>query len=678
MNPLLKEFNSPFGAAPFNEVLPEHFLPALKEAIKLGKKNIENIKNSSEEASFSNVCEELDKSGEAVSKVARIFFNLHSCHSNDEVRDIAKDFSPLLTEYSNDIALDEDLFEKIKTVYQQIDQLDLTVEQRRLLDSQYKDFSRNGALLNAEDKGKLRDIDKSLADLSLKFGDNVLEETNSFVMLIDNQNDLKGLPESTIEQAQATAKEKGEEGKWAFTLQAPSFMPFLKYAENRDLREKLYKAFTSRAHHADERDNSDNIKNISRLRFERANLLGYKTHAHFVLEERMAETPEQVESFLQDFLEKAKPVATSEIEKLKEYAQESGGPKKEDFQKWDSSFWSEKLRNDLFNFSEEELRPYFKLENVVDGAFQLANKLYGLNFKLRDDIPLYHPDVSAYEVLDEDGTHLSLFYADFFPRESKRSGAWMTSYKDQHIENGVDHRPHISIVCNFSKPTDTKPSLLTFNEVTTLFHEFGHALHGMLARTNYQSLSGTNVYWDFVELPSQILENWAFEKDCLDLFAKHYETGESIPMDLIKKIKASSNFQEGSMTLRQISFGLLDMSWHGHDTTSVDDVSVYEEKAISSCSLLPAVAGSNQSSSFSHIFQGGYSAGYYSYKWAEVLDADAFEAFKEKGIFDKEVATSFRKNVLERGGSEHPKELYLKFRGKNATPDALLKRAGLI
>lgn len=678
MNPFFEKYQTPFESVPFHLIKNEHFLPALTKGIEEGRADISSIKSNQDKPTFHNVCEALEEAGELINKVASVFFNLHSAESNDELQKIAKEFSPMLTEYSNDIFLDPELFSKVKSVYDEKDNLNLTVEEETLLTNQYKSFVRNGALLSSDQKEKVRAIDKELSSLKLNFGDNVLEETNSFLLVIDNESDLKGLPDYAIEAAAGKAKEKGHEGKWAFGLDAPSYIPVATYLENREIREKMYKAYTSRAFKGDKFDNSDNIKKIAQLRYERAKILGYESHSHFVLEERMAQNPNKVKEFLSNFLDKAKPIGIKEIDELKKYTEENGGPKASDFKPWDYSFWSEKLKKERFSLNDELLKPYLKLENVIDGVFKVANKLFGLKFKERKDIPAYHEDVKVFEVLDENEKHVSVFFADFFPRDGKRAGAWMTSYREQHVKNGNDVRPLVSIVCNFSKPTSTKPSLLTFNEVTTLFHEFGHALHGMLSNCKYSSVGGTNVYWDFVELPSQILENWAYEKECLDLFANHYETGEKIPAEYIQKIKESSNFHEGRMTLRQISFGLLDMAWHSIDPKNVSDVAKFEEEAMASAEILPKVAGSNMSVSFSHIFQGGYSSGYYSYKWAEVLDADAFEAFKEKGIFNKEVATSFRENILSKGGSEHPMELYKKFRGHEPTPDALLKRAGLV
>ena len=493
-------------------------------------------------------------------------------------------------------------------------------------------------------------------------------------MLITDENQLKGLPEGTIEAAKMMAKEQNKEG-WMITLDYPSYIPFMTYADDRNLRERLANAFGARAYQKNKNDNQQIVLDIAKLRFERAQLLGYKTHAHFVLEERMAETPKKVEEFLEELLVKAKPAAKKDFQKVAELAKKDGI---EQLQKWDSAYYSEKLKKQLFNLDDEKLKPYFQLENVIQGVFTISNKLYDLNFEEIFDIDKYHKDVKTYKVTDNKDNLIAIFYADFFPRKGKRNGAWMTSYKNQWIKNGENSRPHISIVCNFTKPTETKPSLLTFNEVTTLFHEFGHALHGMLANTTYPGLSGTHVFWDFVELPSQIFENWCYEKEALNLFAKHYQTNEIIPMELVDKIKESSNFLEGMATLRQLSFGLLDMAWHGHNPSKIKDVKSYELKAFGDTQLLPDVKENCMSTAFSHIFQGGYSSGYYSYKWAEVLDADAFEAFKEKGIFDKETATKFKENILSQGGTDKPMTLYKRFRGHEPSTDALLKRAGLI
>jgi len=580
----------------------------------------------------------------------------------------------MLSEFSNDVRLDEELYRRIESVYTKRHEVGLNPEQIMLLDKNYKAFVRNGAKLSAEDKKKLREIDKELSTLSLKFGEHVLAETNAFEMILTEESDLKGLPEGVREAAKLLAKEKAVDG-WVFSLDYPSYIPFVTYSERRDLREKMTRAFGARANQDNENNNREIVLRIANLRHQRAQLLGYKSHADFVLEERMAEKPETVEAFLEDLLTKAKPAALKDAAKLQNLAQKDGVS---ELQKWDSSFYSEKLKQELFDLDDEKLKPYFQLENVLQGAFEVAKRLYGIHFKPVDNIETYHEEVRTYEVRDENDRFIAVFYADFFPRKGKRNGAWMTSFKSQWKKGDVDSRPHIAIVCNFTKPTESRPSLLTFNEVTTLFHEFGHALHGMLADTTYPNLSGTSVYWDFVELPSQIMENWCYEEEALSLFAKHYKTGEQIPMDLVQKIKDSSNFLEGMATLRQLSFGMLDMAYHGHDPAEIKDVKEFEKQVFAETQLYPDVPESCMSTAFSHIFQGGYSSGYYSYKWAEVLDADAFEAFKENGIFDKETGEKFKSFVLSRGGTEKPMELYVKFRGREPDANALLRRAGLL
>lgn len=675
MNILNNTFTTPYNSAPFSKIKNEHFSPAFKFAIEDAKSEIDSITNSTEQPSFKNTIEALEFSGQQLDRISSIFFNLNSAETNDEIQKIAQEVSPLLSELSNDITLNEALFKRVKVVYDSRETLMLTTEQQTLLDKKYKSFSRNGANLSEDKKILLRKIDKELSQLKLTFGENVLAETNNFEMLIVNEEELSGLPDGVVEAAKQLAESKNKEG-WMFTLDYPSYIPFLTYADNRELRKKLAIAAGKKAFKGDILDNQKHVLNIAKLRFERAKLLGYNTHAHFILEERMAKTPQKVEAFLEELLEKAKPAALRELAELQTFASDLDGIHQ--LEKWDSAYYSEKLKQKLFDLDDEKLKPYFKLENVIHGAFIVAQKLFGLQFEEITTIDKYHNDVLTYNVTDTQGNFISLFYADFFPREGKRNGAWMTSYKPQFIKDGDNERPHISIVCNFTKPTKSKPSLLTFNEVTTLFHEFGHALHGMLANTVYPSLSGTNVYWDFVELPSQILENWCYEKEALELFATHYETGEIIPMDLVQKIKDSAAFQEGLQTLRQLSFGLLDMSWHGNDPTAITDVKSHELIAFEGTQLFPDVPENCMSTSFSHIFQGGYSSGYYSYKWAEVLDADAFEYFTEKGIFDKEVATKFKENVLSQGGIEDPMVLYKRFRGHEPRPDALLKRAGLI
>ncbi len=675
MNPLLQDFNTKYSTAPFSKIKNEHFKPAFEKSIQLAKAEINKIANNKKLPSFKNTLEALEFTGQKLDRVSSIFFNLNSAETNDEIQKIAQEVSPLLSDFANDIRLNENLFNRIKAIHDDKSNLDLNAEQDMLLDKNYKAFVRNGANLNKVDKEKLRKIDKELSKLSLQFGENVLAETNDFELLITDNEQLKGLPEGTIEAAKMLAKEKEKEG-WIFTLDYPSYVPFMTYADDRKLRKKMAIAFGAKAFKNNEQDNQKIVLNIVKLRHQRANLLGYKTHAHFVLEERMAETPDKVTEFLNDLLVKAKPAAEKDFSEVVSIAKKDCI---KNIQKWDGTYYSEKLKKKLFDLDDEQLKPYFKLENVIDGVFTIAGKLYDLKFEEIFSIDKYHKDVKTYKVTNNNGDFIAIFYADFFPRKGKRNGAWMTSYKDQWKLNGENSRPHISIVCNFTKPTETKPSLLTFNEVTTLFHEFGHALHGMLANTSYPSLSGTHVYWDFVELPSQIFENWCYEKDALDLFAKHYKTGEIIPIELVQKIKDSANFLEGMATMRQLSFGLLDMGWHaGESPETIKNVKDFELKAFAETQLYPDVAENCMSTSFSHIFQGGYSSGYYSYKWAEVLDADAFEAFKEKGIFDKETATKFKENILSKGGTEKPMELYKKFRGKEPSVDALLKRAGLI
>tara|TARA_R110000851_G_scaffold207537_2_gene359835 strand:- start:249886 stop:251904 length:2019 start_codon:yes stop_codon:yes gene_type:complete len=671
MNPLLQ----PYNTAPFSKIENAHFLPAISKLIVVTKAEIDAITSNSEAPTFTNTVEALENTGEQLDRATSIFFNLNSAETNDEIQKIAQEISPMLTEFSNDMLLNEALFERIKTVYNQKDTLNLSEEQQMLLDKKYKAFSRNGANLSKEKKTQLRKIDADLSKLKLTFGENVLAETNRFELHITNEKDLSGLPEGVIEAAAQTAEEKGKEG-WVFTLDYPSYVPFLTYADNRELRKKLAIAFGAKGFHNDELDNQQNVLQIANLRHKRAILLGYKSHAHFVLEERMAETPEKVKSFLDELLEKAKPAAQKEFDELTAFAKELDGI--DHLEKWDGAYYSEKLKQKLFNLDDEKLKPYFELKNVIKGVFTVAEKLYGLHFEEVQNIDKYHADVKTYEVKDDEGELVAIFYADFHPRAGKRNGAWMTSYKPQQIKDGKNERPHISIVCNFTKPTASKPSLLTFNEVTTLFHEFGHALHGMLANTHYPSLSGTSVYWDFVELPSQILENWCYEKETLELFATHYKTGEVIPMEYVEKIKESATFLEGMATLRQLSFGMLDMAWHGQDPSGIKDVKAFEIAAFDDTQLYPDVKENCMSTSFSHIFQGGYSAGYYSYKWAEVLDADAFALFKQEGIFNKKVADRFKGFVLSQGGTMDPMELYIKFRGQKPDPEALLKRAGLL
>jgi peptidyl-dipeptidase Dcp len=672
MNPLLDHFNT----APFSQIKESDYIPAIKTTLEETKKEIAAIVSNASAPTFENTTVALDFTGEKLNRITSIFFNLNSAETTDGIQKIAKEISPWLSDFKNDIILNEALFQRVKAVYDSKNSLDLTPEQSMLLEKQYKGFARNGANLKESDKSELRKIDAKLSELSLQFGENVLAETNAFEMHVVDEDDLSGLPESVKEAASEIAKSREKNG-WVFTLDYPSYIPFMTYADNRELRKKLAISAGKKAFQNNEYNNEAVVLEIVKLRHQRANLLGYKTHAHFVLEERMAETPEKVISFSNDLLVKAKPAAKREFNELETYAKKLDGI--DQLQKWDGAYYAEKLKKERFNLDQELLKPFFKLENVIEGVFKIAYKLYDLKFEEIFDIQKYHKDVKTYNVKDIEGNFIAVFYADFHPRKGKRNGAWMTSYKPQQVKNKINERPHISIVCNFTKPTETKPSLLTFNEVTTLFHEFGHALHGMLADTTYNSLSGTSVSWDFVELPSQVLENWCYEKEALELFAKHYETGETIPMEYITKIKESASFHEGMQTLRQLSFGLLDMHWHGGESPEeIISVKEFETAAFAETKLYPDVAENCMSTAFSHIFQGGYSAGYYSYKWAEVLDADAFEFFLEKGIFNKEVATKFKENVLSKGGTEKPMELYKRFRGKEPKPNALLKRAGLI
>ncbi len=677
MNPLLKKFNT----APFSEIKNEHFLPAFTELIEKTKEEIDTIVQNPENPTFVNTVESLERTGEQLNLVSSIFFNLNSAETNDELQQIAQDVSPMLSNFKNDLLLNETLFNKVKSVYKQRSSLSLTTEQNTLLEKQYKGFARNGANLSETDKVSLREIDVEMAKLTLTFGENVLAETNAYELHLTNETDLKGLPEDAKETAEQTAKEKGKTG-WIITLDYPSYIPFMKYADNRNLRKKLSLAFGARAFQKNKYNNEENVLRIVTLRHQRANLLGYKSYAHFVLEERMAKTPEKVSLFLKELLEKAKPAAQREFDELESFAKELDGIEK--LQKWDAAYYAEKLKQQQFNLDDEKLKPYFKLEKVIDGVFTVAQKLYGLNFTETNNIDVYHEDVKTYRVTDTEENLVAIFYADFHPRSGKRNGAWMTSFRPQQIKqipassSVKNERPHISIVCNFTKPTASKPSLLTFNEVTTLFHEFGHALHGMLANTIYSGLSGTSVSWDFVELPSQVLENWCYEKETLELFATHFETGEVIPIEFIKKIKESASFHEGMQTLRQLSFGLLDMSWHGGNPSEIKNIKAFEANAFEPTRLYPDTSSTCMSTSFSHIFQGGYAAGYYSYKWAEVLDADAFEYFKKEGVFNKKVADKFKNYVLSQGGTQDPMELYVKFRGQKPNPDALLKRSGLL
>ncbi|MDQ1160958.1 peptidyl-dipeptidase Dcp [Chryseobacterium sp. SORGH_AS 447] len=670
MNILTEKFNTPYHSAPFDQISNADYLPAFKELIRKSEEEIHAIVNSPEEPTFENVIEALAYSGEQLDVASNIFFNLNSAETSDELQQIAQEVSPILTEYSSKISQNEALFNKIKKVYDEKEKYNLNEEQQMLLNETYKGFVRSGALLNEEDKEKLKKINMDLSLKSLQFGQNVLASTNNYFKHITSKEDLAGIPDAILEQYAEEAKERNLEG-WVVTLQYPSYIPFMTYAENRDLRKELALANGKRSFDGGEFDNQHLVKELLSLKQQKAELLGYKNYAEYVLEERMAKSPAKVIDFLNELLTKAKPYAGKEIEELKALAKADGI---EEMQAYDHAFYAEKLRKAKYDLNDEELKPYFPLNQVQDAVFGLANQLFGLTFEERNDVPKYHEDVKVYEV-KENGEYKSLLYADYFPRKGKRAGAWMTSYKNQYKKDGENSRPHISIVCNFSKPTKDTPSLLTFQEVTTLFHEFGHALHGMLANTQYPNLSGTSVKWDFVELPSQFLENFCYEPEFLKTFAKHYKTGEVLPDEKIEKIAQSKNFMEGYQTLRQLGFGLLDMNYH----TKVGElenksVKEFEDKYTKATQLYPANPEMAMSPSFSHIFQGGYSAGYYSYKWAEVLDADAFQYFKENGIFNPEIAAKY-KVLLSSGGTKDPMELYKSFRGSEPKVESLLKRA---
>jgi peptidyl-dipeptidase Dcp len=673
-NALLEISSLDHQAIPFDRIRNEDFAPAFDVALREARTHLSELIRSKEDPTFKNTIEGLENCSDRLDRVSGIFSNLLHAHTHPSLQALAREVMPKLADFSNDIFLDSQLFTRVKKIWEARASQKLDGEQSRLLEKTYRAFVRNGALLNEDQKKKLREIDQRLSVLGQQFSDNVLKATNSFELWLTDREQLAGLPESAIEAAEMAAKEKGRPGQWLVTLQYPSFGPFMQFSARRELREKLWRAYQTRAVSGD-CDNRPLIQEITRLRHARAVLLGYSTHADFVLEERMASHPDSVRKFLSRLLEVSRPAAEKDLAELKAFA----GKEVSELQPWDVAYYSEKLQLKKFDFDEEKLRPYFKLENVVEGVFEHARRLYGIVFKRRTDLPVYHPDVQVFEVRDEEsGRYMGLFYADFFPRESKQGGAWMSGLKDQGGPGGEKDRPHISIVCNFTKPTDKKPSLLTLDEVRTLFHEFGHSLHGLLSSCRYRSLSGTNVYWDFVELPSQIMENWVKEKESLDLFARHYETGTLIPEDLVRKIQETAKFQAGWFSLRQLNFALLDMAWHASDVAEVANVEAYETEALKPTSLFPHVPGTIISCGFSHIFSGGYSAGYYSYKWAEVLDADAFEFFKEKGIFSREVSDRFKNHILSRGGTEHPMELYKKFRGREPDADALLRREGLL
>lgn len=673
-NPLLNEFQTPYQTPPFDQIQITHYEPAFEVAIATAQKEIDAIAQSTEKPTFENTIVALDQAGKQLSAISSVFFNLNGACTNEEMQAIAQRISPKLTAYSSSIYMNPQLFQRIKEVYNHKSDLSLTPEQNTLLEETWSSFVSGGANLEGEARKRFQEISIELSQLGLKFDENTLAETNNFTLHITDKQELNGLPESTLEMAALTAKEKNLEG-WVFTLHAPSYSPVMKYAANRSLREKLYRAYTSIGNKGNQYDNKEIIRKITTLRLEKARLLGYSTYAECVLKNRMAQTPESVNQFLQQLLEASHSFALAEKKEVENFARQKGF--KGELQRWDWSYYSNLLKQEKYSLDDEMLKPYFKLENVQKGVFDLATRLYGIRFQEVKNIPLYHEDVKTFEVYDQNNQFLAILYADFFPRESKGGGAWMTDFRGQYKENGQDIRPLVSIVMNFTKPTATKPSLLTFDEVNTFLHEFGHALHGMLSQCTYSSTGGTNVYRDFVELPSQIMENWALEKEWLDTWAIHYETGEKIPQEYIDRIRQAANFQSGYMSDRQLSFGMLDMAWHSISQPIEGSIQEFELAAMAPTEIFPAVDSSSFSTAFGHIFGGGYAAGYYSYKWAEVLDADAFAAFQEKGIFDAETATAFRKHILEKGGSEHPMTLYKRFRGHEPSVNALLERSGL-
>lgn len=675
-NPLLYPSSLQHHAVPFDQVLPEHFVPALQQHISTARAVLTQIK--SQPASFENTIEALETAGEMMHWTSLLFYNLMGAETNDQLQALSQEVGPMLAAYASDVSLDSEIFAKVQEVYNLRSQLNLNKEQNKLLEETYIEFVRNGASLTPEKQNRLREIDQRLSQLSPKFGENLLKATNQFEMFLSSPEEIEGLPENFLESAKAAALAKNQPGKYLINLQGPTYVAVLKFARHRKTRQKLFLAFNQRAY-GGEFDNRSTLLEIVRLKHERSQLLGFQTHAHFTLERRMAQNPEVVSQFLNQLLETARPAAKKDLERVQKIALEMDGIS--DFQAWDFSYYSEKLKEKEFNFSEEDLKVYFPLQQVVDGVFEVAKKLFDLEFVKSTAYPVFHPEVEVFEVFqNRNGQRefIGLFYQDFFPRDSKRDGAWMTNFLEQGLFQGKVRRPHVSITCNFTKPTATKPSLLTFGEVRTLFHEFGHALHSLLSRCHYRSLSGTNVFWDFVELPSQILENWSQSTEGLALFAKHYQTGEVIPQSLVDKVKASTRFLAGYTSMRQLSFGYLDMAWFAQDPSKITSVEEFEEKALAPTLLLPRPPEANMSCAFGHIFAGGYSAGYYSYKWAEVLDADAFELFESEGIFNKKVARSFEDHILSRGGTIHPAQAYQNFRGRDADPKALLRRDGLI
>jgi peptidyl-dipeptidase Dcp len=671
-NPLLHKFETPFNTVPFNEIKLEHFLPAVKIGITKGLENLNNIQINSDKPTFKNTILTLESCSEDLDTALSVYFNLYSSEADDEFQKLAEEISPIISDFSNDIYLNEKLFSRVKVVFENINSLDK--EDARLTEKQYKSFVRSGALLSDIDKEKMRDVDRKLSVLSPRFSKNVLNATNAFELWIEDGKELDGLPESTLIAAKESAEAKGRDDAWLFTLQMPSFAPFIKYAKNRRLREKMFMASRTKCT-SGEFNNCENILEITQLKFEKAQLLGFDTYADFILADRMAENISTVNKFMDNLFDPSITAAKMDIKHIADYAKELDGI--DSLKPWDTSYYSEKLKEDKFGFDDEALRPFFSVDSVLKGAFEIAGKLYNLNFEKLENIQVFHPDVSVFEVT-ENNEHIGLLYIDLFPRATKKSGAWMNELRSQGLTRGKVERPQVTLTCNLTKPTANTPSLLTLREVETIFHEFGHCLHGLLSDCTYQSIGGTSVKWDFVELPSQIMENWVTEKEALDLFAKHYKTGKEISEEIIDKVRSSRQFLSGLNSIRQLQFGYLDMSYHAVDPREILDPVAHEKEVLNKTQLLELIDGTSISCSFSHIFAGGYSAGYYSYKWAEVLDADAFEKFKEDGIFNKETAKSFRENILSKGNLENPKELYMKFRGAEPSTDALLKREGLI
>ena len=682
-NPLLTESQLPYGAPQFDKIRAEHYLPAFRQAISEAKADVDAIVNNPDAPDFPNTIEALEFAGRTLNRVSGIFYNILEADTNDELQRIAEEVSPLMTEYEMYVSLNDKLFERVKSVYAGKDSLGLEPDQRRLLENTYRSFARNGANLSEEDKAVYSKYVEELSLLSLQFGKNVLASTNAYKLHLTDSSDLAGLPDYVRELGAMTAGERGLEG-WVFTLDYPSYLPFMQNSERPDLRREMFLAYNSKAL-GGENDNTETVRKIADLRIKIANILGYETWADYVLEENMAKDKATVVKFLDDLMTTSLPYARKDVEAVFDYAKANGfaemaraaGMDPDQFMPWDFSYWSEKYKQAEYALSDEQLKPYFRLEDCIDAVFSLAGRLYGISFEERKDIPVYHKDVKVYDVKDADGSHLALFYADFFPRASKRGGAWMTEFRGQSIRNGVEERPLVSIVTNFSKPTETAPSLLTHDELCTFLHEFGHSLHGMFAEGRYTSLCGTNVSRDFVELPSQIMENWAFEPEYLNSFARDYRSGEVIPAELVERIVRAKNYLAGYYQVRQLDFGTLDMAWHTLTALPEEDAAEFEKKVLAPSAVMPKVPGTAISTAFNHIFSGGYSAGYYSYKWAEVLEADAFSLFNEKGIFDRETASSFRANILSKGDTEDPAVLYRRFRGRDPEPSALMEKLGL-